>query len=230
MSPLRVLIVDDDFMVARVHTGFVASAPGCEVVGVATVGTEAVAAIADLDPDVVLLDVHLPDLDGLAVLRRVRAQGFAGDVLMVTAERDPEAVRTARAAGAGGYLVKPFTREDLHHRLAQIRTTRERLLSLPDRTVDQRDIDRVFGAGAGERAAPLPKGLNPTTADLVLAALTGREMSAAECADELGLARVTARRYLEHFVGTGRAQARQQYGRPGRPERRYSRTDGAGSS
>lgn len=225
MSPLRVLIVDDDFMVARVHTGFVAGAPGCEVVGVASAGAEAIRAVAELDPDVVLLDVHLPDLDGLEVLRRVRADGFTGDVLMVTAERDPDAVRTARAAGAGGYLVKPFTRDDLHHRLEQVRATRARLRALPDRAVDQRDIDRVFGAARGDDGAGLPKGLNPTTADLVLASLADREMSAAECADELGLARVTARRYLEYFVSSGHAQARQQYGRPGRPERRYSRAD-----
>lgn len=223
--PLRVLVVDDDFLVAKVHTGFVEQVEGFEVVGSARDGAEALRLAEANHPDVVLLDVHLPDLSGLEVLRRMRAAGVTSEVLMVTAERDLDAVQQARAAGAVGYLVKPFTRDDLQARLADVRRARTHLTALASATEqvpEQADIDQVFGVRAEPDTAPLPKGLNRQTGDLVLAALAAGELSASECAEKLGLSRVTARRYLEHFVETGAATARQQYGRVGRPERRYA--------
>lgn len=75
------------------------------------------------------------------------------------------------------------------------------------------------------RAAPreqLPKGLSQETAGAVLAALEAAgELSATECADAVGISRVSARRYLEHFAEVGRAAVRLNYGTAGRPERRY---------
>ena len=89
----------------------------------------------------------------------------------------------------------------------------------------QQDIDAVFGAAAPVVAATLPKGLSPQTADLVQSALReAGELSAAECADAVGISRVSARRYLEHFVARGSAAVRLQYGGGGRPERRYRST------
>lgn len=223
--PLRVLVVDDDFLVAKVHTGFVEQVEGFSVVGSARDGAEALRLAERERPDVVLLDVHLPDLSGLEVLRRMRAAGVTSDVLMVTAERDVDAVQQARAAGAVGYLVKPFTRDDLQARLADVRRARSRLDALAsagEQAAEQSDIDQVFGVRAEHGTTLLPKGLNRQTGDLVLAALADGELSATECAEQLGLSRVTARRYLEHFVETGAATARQQYGRVGRPERRYA--------
>ena len=79
-------------------------------------------------------------------------------------------------------------------------------------------------SSSASRAAPtqLPKGLSPETADLVLAAVREREeISASEAGELVGLSRVTARRYLEHFVETAAAEVRLRYGSAGRPERRY---------
>jgi response regulator of citrate/malate metabolism len=229
---LGVLVVDDDFMVARIHAGFVDRSPGFRTVGAAHSGGEALDLAADLRPDLILLDVHLPDMSGLEVLARLRAGGNVAGVVMVTAERDVEVVRSALHGGAMQYLVKPFHAEDLARRLGQVR---EALTALSDADeVDQAAIDRAFESGAGGRADPrsaattggtrhgLPKGLSPQTADLVARALDeARELSAADCAERLGLSRVTARRYLEHFVSTGRAAVRLNYGGSGRPEHRY---------
>ena len=221
-TPLTVVVVDDDFMVVRVHTKFVERVDGFEVVGTASSGTEALDVVRRLRPDLVLLDVHLPDMSGLDVLRAMRAEGEDADVLMVTAERELDAVRSARSAGAAGYLVKPFTQDDLASRLADIARVRRRLADLD--APEQSDIDEVFGAGATAPAdVRLPKGLSAETGELVLAALRDDgEQSAAECGERVGLSRVTARRYLEHFAATGRVRVRQQYGRVGRPERMYS--------
>ncbi|MDZ5623391.1 response regulator [Nocardioides bizhenqiangii] len=221
---IRVLVVDDDFMVARIHTAFVERTEGFEVVGTARTGAEALDLAASLAPDLVLLDVHLPDTSGLDVLEQLRAQGRGVAVVMVTAERGAAAVRAALHGGAMQYLVKPFEYDDLADRLRRVAAA---LASLPEGAeghVDQAAIDQAFGAGRSAVDVPpvLPKGLSPETADLVLAAArAAEEISASEAAEALGLSRVTARRYLEHFVDTGAAEVRLQYGGTGRPERRY---------
>lgn len=215
---IDVLVVDDDFMVARIHSKFVERTHGFRVVGTAHTGADALAMTGQLQPDLLLLDVHLPDLSGLEVLSRLRARGDVTAVVMVTAERDAEAVRAALHSGALQYIVKPFEYDDLAQRLHRVRDT---LASLPSGDADQSTIDRAFGATAGTGPA-LPKGLSPVTADLVLTALReGEELSAVECAERLGISRVTARRYLEHFVETGEAVVRLNYGGAGRPEHRY---------
>jgi response regulator of citrate/malate metabolism len=86
----------------------------------------------------------------------------------------------------------------------------------------QDDVDRVIGTMRSTRTV-LPKGLTQPTADLVERALRSipGDLSAAECAEIAGLSRVSTRRYLEHFVATGRAVVRLRYGVAGRPERRY---------
>lgn len=217
-----VLVVDDDFMVARLHARFVELTDGFEVVGVAANGQEALRLAAELDPDLVLLDVHLPDLGGLEVLARLREDGSRAGVVMVTAERDADTVRAALAGGAMQYVVKPFEQQDLVERLHRVRGA---LRALGDGETDQEAIDRAFGAArASSGAAALPKGLSRETARLVEGLLDGSDdLSATDAAERLGLARVTARRYLEHFVGTGQAQVRLRYGGAGRPERRYRR-------
>jgi response regulator of citrate/malate metabolism len=117
------------------------------------------------------------------------------------------------------YLVKPFDYDDLRVRLESFRAAHLALSGTG--APGQEDIDAVFGAAAPAASAALPKGLSPETAGLVEAALReAGELSAAECADVVGISRVSARRYLEHFVARGSAVVRLQYG-GGRPERRY---------
>jgi response regulator of citrate/malate metabolism len=219
-AEVTVLVVDDDFMVARIHTQFVERTPGFRVVGVASSGQAALDDIARLRPDLVLLDVHLPDMTGIEVLRRLRADGDDVGVLVVTAAREADTVRAAASGGAVHYLVKPFDYDDLRVRLESFRTAHLALSGAG--APGQQDIDAVFGAAAHVAAAPLPKGLSPETADAVEEALrTAGELSAGECADAVGISRVSARRYLEHFIARGSASVRLQYGGAGRPERRY---------
>ncbi|MCX6467588.1 MAG: response regulator [Pseudonocardiales bacterium] len=218
---MRVLVVDDDFMVARVHSGYVARIPGCTVVGVAHTGTDALRMAGELRPDLVLLDVYLPDVSGLEVLRLLRT-GAADDpfVLMITAADDSVTVTGALHGGAAHYLVKPFDAGALRDHVERIARVRGRLAGL-DRA-GQDVIDTVFGARPGV-ATRLPKGLTAPTARLVEQVLRAADgdLSAAECAELTELSRVSARRYLEHFAQTGAAVVKLRYGGTGRPERRY---------
>jgi response regulator of citrate/malate metabolism len=225
-----VLVVDDDFMVARVHRRFVERVPGFEVVGEARTGAEALDAVREHRPDLVLLDIYLPDMTGLDVLRTLRAGADPVDVLVVSAARDLDTVRAAYRGGAVQYLIKPFTADAMRERLTEFqRRHRSVQAAASGGEIGQRDVDALFGAGGTGRPrdAELPKGLTAQTLRLVGSALRDASsaepptLSAAECAEEVGLARVSVRRYLEHLVAAGHAEVSLKYGRAGRPERRY---------
>ncbi|MFF6835082.1 response regulator [Streptomyces sp. NPDC012438] len=218
----RVLVVDDDFMVAKLHCRYVSAVAGFTVAGVAHSGAEALRAAERLRPDLVLLDVFLPDMDGVRVLRELRAAGHGADALFITAARDAGTIRSALRAGALHYLIKPFSQEALHEQLRHVASLRSRLDDLDE--ARQEDVDQIFGARPrGSRA--LPKGLAAPTAELVDSVLRAHPegLSAAECAEAGCLSRVSARRYLEYFAETGRAEVTLRYGGTGRPERRYRR-------
>jgi response regulator of citrate/malate metabolism len=212
---IRVLVVDDDFMVAKVHSGYVGKTPGFEVVGVAHTGMDALKAVEELRPDLVLLDIYLPDQNGVSVLRDLRTVADT-DVIVISAATDVETVRAAMRGGVLHYLIKPFTYAALYDQLRHFAGLHKRLSALSE--AGQSDVDQVFG---GRPSSALPKGLSGETATLVEQALrSAADVSAAECAARTDISRVSARRYLEHFVTTGQADVRLRYG-TGRPERRY---------
>ncbi|WP_306367744.1 response regulator [Nocardiopsis sp. CC223A] len=245
MDPqVRTLIVDDDFMVARIHRGLVERVPGFTVVGEATTGAEALEMVSRLRPDLVLLDIYLPDMNGIDVLRDLRGSGGLElpevDVLVITAARDGATVRRALRGGAVQYLIKPFEPALLIERLRDYARLRRDLEN--SGAADQEAVDRAFGAARptgrapGRTAKKMPKGLTTQTAGLVERALRERaarpgdrgaedggaeDLSATECAAVTGISRVSARRYLEFFADSGRVEVRLRYGTAGRPERRY---------
>ena len=215
-----VLVVDDDFMVAEIHRRFVERVDGFRVVGVARTGREALDAVRDHHPELILLDVYLPDMTGLDVLQTLRAAGEGVGVIMITAARELDTVRGALHGGAADYLTKPFEFAQLQAKLAAYAARADALEA--GSAVDQSTIDSLFGSpGATRQHDVLPKGLSAETGELVLAAARVGEVSAAECADIVGISRVSARRYLEHYLSAGALQLRLQYG-VGRPERRYA--------
>jgi response regulator of citrate/malate metabolism len=220
---IRVLVVDDDFMVARLHSSAVARQEGFEVVGIASTGADALRAVEATQPDLVLLDIYLPDMTGLEVLRRLReGDGEGPDVIVISAARDLETLRTALRGGVFQYLVKPFEIESLQQRLGEYAVHRAELDELTE--VGQDDVDRVFRSSGARTSGALPKGISPETTELVLGALKGAPddgLSAMECAEQTGLSRSSTRRYLEHLVSVGLAEMRPRYGVAGRPERRY---------
>ncbi len=234
MTPIRTLIVDDDIAVAGIHHGFLLARGGFEVVGMAHTGQHGLDLAAELRPELVLLDIHLPDMSGLEVLQHLRNRRHPVDVLVITASRELDTVRGAMAGGVLHYLVKPFTSQALNDRLDEYLLLRRDLAAgLSSGPLDQDHIDRLVAparravrAGAeepGPVATRLPKGLSRPTLDAVVEALkSGREdVSAAGMALQVGLSRVSARRYLEYLVAQGSVRLTPRYGAAGRPENRY---------
>jgi response regulator of citrate/malate metabolism len=218
---IDVLVVDDDFRVAQVHAGFVELVPGFRVAGRARTAADARARAARAD--LVLLDVYLPDESGLDVL-----PDLAADVIMATAATDRESVRTALSRGALHYLIKPFTAAELATRLRAYARYRERLAAGTE--LSQADVDRAVRALHDlPRGAPRPvKGQSPVTSQLVADALRGTEepRSAAEVAEEVGISRATAQRYLASLAQSGRVRVSLRYGSTGRPEHEYAWREG----
>jgi response regulator of citrate/malate metabolism len=214
-----VVVVDDDFMVAEIHRRFVEQVDGFRAVGIARTGAEALAATRELQPHLLLLDVYLPDMTGLEVLQRLRSAGDRTGVIMITAARELDTVSGALDGGAADYLIKPFEFSQLRTKLEAFAARADALESAAG--VDQSLIDSLFGGPAVTAPRTLPKGLGAETGELVIAAVRrAGEVSAAECAELVGISRVSARRYLEHFLSSGVVELRLQYG-VGRPERRY---------
>jgi response regulator of citrate/malate metabolism len=215
---ISTVVVDDDFMVAKIHAAFVERTPGFKVVGVVHTGADALRAAHEQHPVLMLLDIYLPDRSGIEVLERLRAETPDVDVLVITAAREVETVRRALRGGVVNYLVKPFEYDALRQRLEHYAAGRQHLEEVS--AAAQSDIDRVLGTVSLSK--PLPKGLSNETAELVEDVLrtASSDLSATECANLTGLSRISTRRYLEFFAETGRVKVRLRYG-AGRPERRY---------
>jgi response regulator of citrate/malate metabolism len=221
---IGVLIVDDDYRVAQVHADFVGRMPNMRVVALAHTAAAALDAVVKHRPDLVLLDIYLPDASGLEVLQRMRRHGEHNpDVLLLTAARDMPTVRRAMRTGALHYLIKPVDFGTLHQRLTAYAELYER--RRVEGEIDQREVDRLFGlmrrgdsVGAG-----LPKGRSSPTAERIVGVLreSGDSLSAVDVAERVGISRATAQRYLSSLAHAEVVRRELNYGSTGRPEHRY---------
>ena len=219
---IRTVVVDDDFRVASIHAAYAAKVDGFEVIAEAHTAAEAVEAVDRLRPDLLLLDLYLPDEHGLDLVARLRREEHPPvDVIVITAAKDADSVRAAMQNGALHYLLKPFSFPVLRDKLLSYGQMRSRLGAL--REAEQRNVDRVFGALRVPDQLTGAKGRSGHTLDAVERLLESgdRDMSAAEVAEMTGMSRATAQRYLSHLHEVGRVEIRLRYGSGGRPEHGY---------
>ena len=219
---IRTLVVDDDFMAASVHRSFTERVPGFEVVGEALTGADALHMVRRLRPDLVLLDIYLPDMSGLEVMRRLREPGMTPvDVISITSAKDVATLRSAMQGGVIHYLVKPFSFLTFRERLESYAALKSRLDRLSE--ADQREIDRLYALLRAQGEGALPKGISAPTLGLVVEIVreSAEEVSAAEVARRAGISRGTARRYLEFLAESGSLDLTLRYGAAGRPEHLY---------
>lgn len=214
-------------MVVAVNSGFVRDIPGFAVTGVARTGTEALALLEEKKYDLALLDIYLPDMDGFTVLQEIRKRGLNVDVIMVTAVQDAETVQNVFRYGAVDYIIKPFKFSRLKGALESYAALFERFNRKT--ALEQHELDKLtFSRAQTEEQSDMPKGLNEITLKQVLMCLVrdAKPQSAEEVAVSLGLARVTARRYLEFLEHSGRVDVQLQYGSVGRPVKKFVITGG----
>src|SRR6059058_3233843 len=119
---IRVLLVDDHELVRQGVSSMLAKADDLTVVGEARTGREAIEAARKELPDVVLMDVRMPDMDGLEATRRIKEERPRTAVIMVTMHDNPAYLREAVRAGAAGYLLKDVSKDELLDAIRQVAT------------------------------------------------------------------------------------------------------------
>jgi response regulator of citrate/malate metabolism len=220
---IRTLVVDDDFRVARIHAASVERIDGFQCVGEAHSAAEARLLIEQQQPDLLILDIYLPDEDGLSLLRSLTATAQPPDTIFITAARDLESVRAAMGLGAVYYLVKPFGFAQLRGQLQAYRQWREHVSGAIGSEADQAGIDNLYNLLRGPSpSAAAELRLPPTMTKILKVVLDSAEpLAASSVASELGVSRPTAQRYLTDLQRRGLVVLELEYGNTGRPVHRY---------
>jgi response regulator of citrate/malate metabolism len=223
-AAIRTLVVDDDFRVAHIHAASIERIDGFVCVGQAHTAADARAQIIESAPDLLILDIYLPDQDGLSLLRSLTGEGAAPDCIFITAARDLESVRAAIGLGAMYYLVKPFGFAQLKEKLESYRRWRAEVESrLPGNEADQSTVDALYDMlrGSGQTGG-VARLLPPTMANILRAVQSaGGPVGASAIAAQLGVSRPTAQRYLTELHRRGVLELELEYGSAGRPVNLY---------
>lgn len=221
----RVMIVEDDLAIAQLHQRYLEQMDSYEVIGIATTKQEASIQLDILKPDLLLLDVYLPDGTGLEILHQLRTEHVGCDVILITAARDVETLQQAMRGGVVDYLLKPVVFPRLEAALTKYISQKHQF----DHTdgLDQNMVDKMMQSSVASDPVKnrLPKGIDGVTLDKIKALFNGAALLTADEAGELiGASRTTARRYLEYLISTGELEADLNYGSVGRPERTYKKS------
>lgn len=230
MKQIRVLLIEDDPMVREVNRQFIERVEGFNIVGQATNGLDGLAQIAVLKPDLVFMDLFMPEQDGITSLRKIREQHMPVDVITVTAANDLKTVQEILHLGVFDYIMKPFSFERVQGTLENYARFKRRMQKEQDLT--QVELDQLLHYHdehtdrekeiSTKHLKDLPKGFNRTTMEKVIRYLQSVESaSAEEVASGVGIARVTARRYLDYLEKQAEITMDVHYGGIGRPMNYY---------
>ncbi len=186
-ATIRILLVDDHPVVRAGLSGLLSSQPDFEVVGEASNGLEALDLLEKQGPDVVLMDLRMPQMDGVSAIRQIRAQFPKVQVLVLTTyDTDSEIVRAVEA-GATGYLLKDVPREELF-RAVRLCARGEAVLSPP---IAARLLGRMRG----------PAEENLSVRELEVLSLVAKGFSNKEIARKLKISEATVKTHLLHTFG-----------------------------
>ena len=225
MDDLKVLIVEDDPMVMEIHRNYIISVDGFSIAGTASNGREALDIIRSADPDLVILDIFMPKLDGVSTLHKIRRQNSDIDVIVVTASREPETVENIMRFGAFDYIIKPFSFERISSALESYKRYKVRMRARK-KDLSQEDVDGLINRSRYRYSVSnLPKGLNRESLEKVTSVMKNSKesLSTDEVASLTGFSRVTAWRYLEYLLSTGAVKVRHiPHSSAGRPVKKYS--------
>lgn len=220
---IKVLLIEDDPMVQEVNRQFIERIEGFKIVGIAGNGSEGIQMIKKLMPDLIFIDIFMPAQDGLETIHQIRKEALAVDIITITAAADMETIRSVLQNGGFDYIMKPFKFERIKKSLENYRSFRNQLRSKA--TFTQKDLDQIRFEKEDYESTniELPKGLNEVTFKKIMKYLNEQKkpLSAEEVAERIGLARVTARRYLDYLAKSGHILIDIQYGGVGRPINRY---------
>lgn len=204
-GPARVVVADDQAVVREGIVMLLGLLPGIEVVGAARDGDEAVALVAELAPDVVLMDLRMPRCDGVEATRRIRGDHPGTQVVVLTTFADDESLFAALRAGARGYLTKDAQGDDIVKAVTDVLAGQAGLAP----AVQRRLLERVTEPQQAPAPAEPPDGLTAREAEVL--SLVAEGLSNKEIAGRLHIGAATVKTHINNlFAKTGvrdRAQA-----------------------
>jgi DNA-binding NarL/FixJ family response regulator len=207
VAPLRVLLADDQRVVREGLAMVLGMLDGIELVGTAADGEEALALAAEHDPDIVLMDLRMPRLDGIEAIRRLAERGDRPRAIALTTYADDASVLGALRAGAKGYLTKDAGAEEIRAAMEAV--------ARGDAALDPAVQHHVVAAlsiaseaAPGQAAAPLPDDLTPREAEVL--GLIAEGLTNAEIAERLVVSAATVKSHVNHIFAKIGARDRAQ--------------------
>ncbi|WP_042273370.1 response regulator [[Clostridium] dakarense] len=220
---IEVMIVEDDPMVREINSKFLKRVEGFNLYkGVGNL-TEAKKFINIRKPDLILLDVFLPNENGIDFLKWLRSEEIGVDVILITADKTIERVQEAFRYGAIDYLIKPFDFERFKEALIQFK---ERYYEFKKGDeIEQSALDKLISNNnLAQESEGLAKGFNKYTYKSIWEEINKRDkeyFTSEELSEKIKVARVTVRRYLEYMEKEGQLEKLVEYGKVGRPQHKF---------
>jgi NarL family two-component system response regulator LiaR len=200
---IRVLLVDDHAVVREGLRNFLALQDGLEIVGEASDGNEAIEQAQRLEPDVILMDLVMPGLDGIGAMRQLRARSSASRVIVLTSFLEDERVLPAIQAGAAGYLLKNVAPAELARAI--------RAAHAGEAIIDPTAAARLVQAIADDARPRIEEPERLTRRERDVLELIARGQSNKRIALELGISEKTVKTHVGHLLAklgvTDRTQA-----------------------
>ena len=216
----QAVIVEDDPMIASIDQNFLGRDPRFHLAASFRSGQDALPWLLRHPADLLILDVYMPRMTGLELLRELRSFGVTSGVVMVTAANDSKTVDALLKLGVVDYLVKPFTFERFQQALDTFCRHRE---AVTGQAVTQGELDKLFAPPeTGEHT--VPKGLQESTLQRIrecLHAAPEQGLPSEAISRQTNLSVVTVRRYANYLVERGEAFSIVNYDTGGRPCRLY---------
>ncbi|MBP5696512.1 MAG: response regulator [Treponema sp.] len=219
----KVLIVEDDPMVAMINQHYVEQNKEFSVSSVCKNGMEALDFLQKEAVDLIVLDVFMPQMDGIETLKHIRQKKFQAEVVMVTAANDTTTLEATMNLGVLDYLIKPFTLERFQISLEKFI---ERITTLKQNTtLDQSCIDSLFSKSVKSHRDDLPKGIQKRTLESLIQYFNENPgwQAVDTIAEKLGISIVTVRHYVSYMVQEKIIREEINYKTGGRPSMLYKK-------
>ena len=217
----KVLIVDDDPMVAMINEQYVCKNKQFKVVGSCRNGQDALNFLEKNPADLVIMDVYMPDMDGLETLKNIRQKKIQTEVIMVTAANDVATLEDTMHLGVIDFLIKPFAYERFQIALEKFISNRNAFRESP--VLNQSSVDSIITNAQKVSGKEYPKGIQEKTLGLIRDYFEKNSgwLSGEIIAENVGLSSVTIRRYMNFLVGSGEVEESINYETGGRPSMLY---------
>lgn len=222
MSSIEVMIIEDDIRASYALETTINRQDGFKVVAVAETCADALFQYGIFRPQLVFVDITLPDGRGIEVIKELRSRNEKCDFVMTTALRNTAIIEEAIQLGVRDYLVKPLRMSRVVQTLNDFRLYKEQINQT--QKIDQTGIDQLFNRPVGQNTRTTPKGINQQTLEKFKQLIFNEDLdsfSAEEIGVKLKISRITARRYLEFLETEGLIYLELNYNTGGRPKRIY---------